>query len=204
MGLIDVALVNMYVLHTESYAKAKKKPLTHAEWRRSLSSQLIEVGQEVLDDAHQYGVEEEDEQNIEPVHVPTKNQHYLVRTKEMRGPGTVRAQLKQRSCRVCAWLRVTGKIPRNRDTTTFCKKCTDEKERSEPSVFLCGTPRAELGGLSCYAYYHDVWKCKPPTMKSQLVLDMTKKGKTTKNKRKRDTSDIEEENSAASYSEYSE
>ena len=41
-------------------------------------------------------------------------------------------------------------------------------------------------------------------MKSQLVLDMTKKGNKTKNKRKRDTSDIEEENSAASYSEYSE
>ena len=87
MGLVDVALVNAYVLNVESSSKEKKKATTHAGWRRLLASQLVEVGNEIMDDTHEYGGPQHPEQDEEPIHYPSKSKHYLVSTSEMRNPG---------------------------------------------------------------------------------------------------------------------
>ena len=76
--------------------------------------------------------------------------------------GRVREQLKQRRCRVCAWMKAQGRIPRGRDTTLFCKKCTDDSDRTEAPFFLCGKPRKELGNLSCFTYFHEEMNCQLP------------------------------------------
>ena len=118
-----------------------------------------------MDDTHEYGGPqhpEHPEQDEEPIHYPSKSKHYLVSTSEMRNAGGVREQLKQRRCRVCAWMKAQGRIPRGRDTTLFCKKCTDDSDRTEAPFFLCGKPRKELGNLSCFTYFHEEMNCQLP------------------------------------------
>ena len=207
LGLFDIALVNMYVLHEESMKKTKKRSMTHAQWRRQLANELIEVGREIMDDKHVYGSYNEPIAPIVPVHTPNPDDHVLVRTTETRGPG-VRNQRKQRACRVCSMLRSQGRIQRGRDTTTFCKKCTDEKGPSAPAVFLCSTPRQELGGLSCFRYYHlknhidmNEYRSNKRTWQDVDKGDMSNKVKSRKppQKRKKQATSSNDSSSGSDY-----
>jgi hypothetical protein len=172
LGLIDVGLVNMYITHREVSKARGKTPMTHGAFRRLLSQQLCDMSNEDFENddnpADEYEEYVQDEQvdqgvmhasnefNVAPVYKPT-TEHIMVQTEEIRSGN----KLNARSCFVCSWLKSKGKLDRTRQTTTYCKQCSLKNVQTR-KVFLCMKSRAILGGLTCCAYYHDVWKCKRP------------------------------------------
>ena len=104
MGLIDVAHVNMFVLHCESMKKKGEKPLTHAVFRRTLSSELLSIHtDEMLTDDCNYGVgvpvASGSDKDAIIDKIPTPKQHVAIRLKDKRDG---LAQLKQKACTVCS------------------------------------------------------------------------------------------------------
>ncbi|KAF0706495.1 hypothetical protein AaE_014077 [Aphanomyces astaci] len=172
LGLIDIGLVNMYIIHREVCKANGRSPMTHGSFRRLLSQQLCDLDnvdfenddnpadldepcdEDVLNNPSEYAPPSDF--NVAPIYVP-KSEHIMVQTEELRSGN----KLNARSCFVCSWLKSNGKLDRTRQTTTYCKQCSDKNVHAR-QVFLCMKPRAILGGLTCCAYYHDVWKCKRP------------------------------------------
>ncbi|RHY91276.1 hypothetical protein DYB31_010275, partial [Aphanomyces astaci] len=113
--------------------------MTHSAFRRLLSQQLCDMGHKDFDDNPADGDELSNEDvlddsdpripasafTVAPVYVP-KSEHIMVRTEEIRSGNKMNA----RSCFVCAWLKSMDKLDRTRQTTTYCKQCSEKNTHS--------------------------------------------------------------------------
>jgi len=149
-GLFDMALVNAYIVH-KLYCKSKgEKPMSHADFRVLLHTQLLTLTAETFSES-------------QPTPVPTDSNappstgsarvtaHHLEFADDKQPCGKVR----YRVCKVCSLLHTDLAKPVNK-TRAFCSECSTEMSR----VFLCDRIRSTDGTnqMTCFQIWHELWK----------------------------------------------
>ncbi|KAJ0391969.1 hypothetical protein P43SY_001165 [Pythium insidiosum] len=139
LGIVDMAIVNGYVVHRyENTARSKPVP-THAEYILRLHQELLAVTKL---DMFSHPVAE----NLvsEPA---LASDHTLTQTTEI-----YKGKLRQYLCKVCSAL--SDKKQRSSETPFYCKACGRDRSGS---VWLCNKVR--LGQtLTCSQIWHTNWK----------------------------------------------
>ena len=149
LGLVDMGLVNAYIVHRE-YCKSKGlKPLTHGNFRVALHEQLLELTPPQLSDSRPRNVAGECVIQS-PGYTATVTNHTIVASNDKKPSGGTRFRV----CKVCSLLRQnpTDSIP---TTKWYCKECSNEKSR----IFLCNSvQRDDVGNqLTCFQTWHQLW-----------------------------------------------
>ena len=145
-GLVDIALVNCYIVHRRYCQLRKETPMTHAQFRLALHEQLLE-----LTEADFQGI------GILPMRSPGVSSSPCVTPSMLTSHRASVSDDKQASsnrhkfrvCKVCSLLRVDSDLKVN-TTRTYCENCSSEKAR----VYLCDRIRRSDDGnqLTCFRY----------------------------------------------------
>ncbi|KAJ0407209.1 hypothetical protein ATCC90586_004521 [Pythium insidiosum] len=152
LGIVDMAIVNGYIVHRfERQAQGKSVP-THADYIIRLHQELLAVTKV---DMSSHLVAE----NL--VSAPTQaNTHALSQTTEI-----YKGKLRQYMCKVCSAL--SDKKQRCFETSYFCEMCGRTKGGS---VWLCNKVRPGQT-LTCSQIWHDNWKngtLIPPELRGRI------------------------------------
>ncbi len=175
LGLIDMALVNAYIVHRDISRKKNEKPVPHGKWIRNLANSLVSVTSSELenDDLRENEVAN-DNDDVEGAPVPMHQHTMRINTEKKQNGKT-----KPRVCVVCSYMSRTGKSKltkninrgekrRAYETTYFCIQCSNDVDTPEKRTFHCKENRPENagrqhnGGRSCSDIWHLDWKCKVP------------------------------------------
>ena len=152
LGLVDMALVNAFIV-TKCYHEEKNdKPPSHADFLLDLQAQLVSLRDEdFANKALPRGGGDSDATSF----VPTSQKmcHSMCQTNDrVRGGGKRRTRV----CKVCSVLS-DGRY-RKHETTFYCVECSDQQTCP---VFLCNeVRRLETGNsLTCFQIWHNLWAC---------------------------------------------
>ncbi|ETL86523.1 hypothetical protein L917_14045 [Phytophthora nicotianae] len=133
MGLVDVAIVNAYILFREAQKRIDVRPTSHAEFLLELHAQLLAMKREVFVERSTASDVNSDAEDIAPFtrdHEPVECPDWLV----VNG---VRKR-RQRQCKVCSILK--RKIGERRATKYFCASCSKFSILGQYSTYVlyCG------------------------------------------------------------------
>ncbi|POM58894.1 Hypothetical protein PHPALM_36394 [Phytophthora palmivora] len=206
LGLLDLALVNEYVVHRAYYAGVGKRGLSHSEFLTSLQTQLLSVRPQHMTDSESISTvhsssptsvleSRPQRANIPAEHVPVETEDF---DKEVGHPDRKRMA---RACKVCSILAEEGK--RGKNTKWLCEACSAKHpgeyvlafskwslmsmlicDKFSCSVYLCQLVRHNSFGTmkSCFAIYHDDWECG---MRIPMISDKRIQYRQPNGKRKR-------------------
>jgi hypothetical protein len=140
-GLLDMALVNAYIVHTRYCAEARQKALSHAQFRTVLHEQLLSL------------TENDFSCNPTPTSSPSSSSPRFGRisvTNHRLQISNEKDETGRRRCKVCSLLRAeSGKSIRK--TRTYCVDCSSERVQ----VYLCDRIRnSEDNQLTCFQIWH--------------------------------------------------
>ncbi|GMF51073.1 unnamed protein product [Phytophthora fragariaefolia] len=142
LGLVDLAMVNAFIIHKIAIRRRGKPVPAHAAFLRALHTDLINQTSEDF-----AGRDDMADVVAEPFpHVA----HALEKTDQVNG-----AKRRQWLCDVC--FAYTGAGVRSFDTIHFCASCSRAKKGR---VTLCNKPRRVQHGssLTCAQMWHQSWK----------------------------------------------
>ncbi len=145
LGLVDMALINGYIIHRISKKQKGEKYLTHAEYMRRLHVELLGLEKrDMLTNANAEDLVSEP--------VPT-TVHALRNTNEMYTTSTQNKR-RQYQCKVCSVL--TEPKKKSYETSYVCDACDEEYGGR---VALCNKiRRVETGNtLTCSQIWHTTW-----------------------------------------------
>ncbi|POM76007.1 LOW QUALITY PROTEIN: Hypothetical protein PHPALM_6802 [Phytophthora palmivora] len=162
LGLVDLAIVNGYIVHRAHHAAKSTRPLTHVQYIRKLHLELINLKGENMYEGNTFGADPPQSlvsTNDPPSSISASSgnrgdhpKHSAKQVHEWRNPS---GQLKrvQRNCKVCSLHRTGGK--RGGTTTYFCDACYG----SLP-VYICMKPKHTVEGVlrSCWDIWHSSYK----------------------------------------------
>ncbi|GMF46375.1 unnamed protein product [Phytophthora fragariaefolia] len=144
LGLVDIALVNAFIVHKLAMQTNNKPVPTHAEVMRKLHVDLLSQIR-VAFTAEQDG--------LELLAAPaTPQSHILQQTKEKNGGKT---KSRQWLCKVCSAM--AGPGTRSYESRFFCRACSIAKKGR---VALCNKARRLDQGsdLTCSHVWHQTWR----------------------------------------------
>lgn len=150
LGLLDMALVNAYIVHRHLWEKRPKKN-SHFEFLAQLHKELVDETEESFTQSRAPSTD----QLATERPVVTQSEHALTQTTDARVNSGVQ-RLRQRQCKVCSVYKPEGK-KRGGTSTYYCAKCSEGKRGL---VTLCnkvrGHPQNE--GFTCAQIWHIVWE----------------------------------------------
>jgi len=149
LGLLDMALVNSYIVHREYKRFTGVKPLSQAGFRTLLQQELLQLVPSDLVDPRPL-LPGSSGTTTSPSYTAVVSKHELILSAEQRPSGGWRFRV----CKVCSILQK----PEQKSTPTtrwFCKDCSSESRR----VYLCNiVRRADEGNqLTCFQTWHQLW-----------------------------------------------
>ncbi|GMG17466.1 unnamed protein product [Phytophthora fragariaefolia] len=150
LGLIDIALVNAYIVYTdELWEKNKKRKDSHYTFMLQLHTQLLKIceGDFIGSARSQDGPPER------PIIIV--GEHSIVQGTDKRKHGEGNRS-RQRACKVCSLLKEKG-AKRSSTTSYYCPKCSENKNGL---TWLCNRVRDhhQLEGLTCAQIWHVTWR----------------------------------------------
>ncbi|POM62943.1 hypothetical protein PHPALM_27847 [Phytophthora palmivora] len=158
LGLIDMAIVNSFIIYREARKMRGDPPANHAGFITQLQAQLLAVGPaEFADALYSPGP-------IAPTrgdNSSTSGRHKLEMDNEWTEVNDIRKR-RQRQCKVCT-IRKTTRAKRQM-TRFYCPKCS----RGSKRVYLCDKVRQghyQVNNLTCYEIWHQL--CRNGTERPQ-------------------------------------
>ncbi|ETN22011.1 hypothetical protein PPTG_20871 [Phytophthora nicotianae INRA-310] len=151
LGLVDMALVNAYILHRHIWEKTKKRRNSHFEFLAALHKALIEETEDSFTQTRTSSGGHDVTERSRPV----QGEHTLTQTSDVRMNGGVQ-RLRQRQCKVCSYYKPEGK-KRGGTSTFYCEPCSQGKRGL---ITLCNKVRGyeKNEGLTCSQIWHLAWK----------------------------------------------
>ncbi|POM72257.1 Hypothetical protein PHPALM_11057 [Phytophthora palmivora] len=136
LGLVDVAVVNAYIVFREARKKRGAKPVTHAEFLTQLQAQMLELTEEDFAEVAPFGS------------CASRNPDYHI----------VNGQRKrrQRQCKVCSIRK--RHIGERRATKFYCPGCSSS---DKARTYLCNNkvwPHYKNNTFTCHQIWHFQWK----------------------------------------------
>lgn len=155
LGLVDIAMVNAFIVHKIAMRSRGKPVPTHAAFMRRLHTDLLNQASEDF-------AAGDDLADLVTEPLPCQP-HTLEKTEEMNG-----VKRRQWLCKVCS--AYAGPGVRSYETSYFCASCSTVKKGR---VTLCNKAR-RLGhgsALTCNEVWHQSWKngmAIPPEMQHKI------------------------------------
>jgi hypothetical protein len=150
LGLLDMALVNAYIVHREYCKSIDERPLSHLMFRKTLHGELVNLKPEDLWDVRPRDISHAVITRSPGSAAGTVTSHTLTLSMDSKPSGGHR----YRVCKVCSVLHGGGSTKST--TRWFCKECSSEKGQ----IFLCNSVQREDDGnqLTCFQIWHQLWK----------------------------------------------
>ncbi|KAG6617587.1 uncharacterized protein IUM83_02426 [Phytophthora cinnamomi] len=154
LSLIDVAMVNGYIVHKAYHKNKESRPLTHVKYMIKFHLQLCQLQSTDMYEGNTFGTQlppaTPDYEPI-PVGVGPPSVHTARQVDEWRNEGT-QAKRRQRACKVCSALRTSTQ--RAATTTYFCGDCNELGP-----IFLYMRARRNVCGvaMTCWDIWHKGW-----------------------------------------------
>ena len=147
-GLLDMALVNSYIVHRQYCKTTARKPLSHAQFRLLLHQQLINLTNIDFQQAPPTPKTPTMSPSLGSSNVTT---HRLEFADDKQPCGKAR----YRTCKVCSILH-TDSTTNIGKTRSYCIDCSSEKSR----VYLCDRIRRTEDGnhMTCFQIWHQLWQ----------------------------------------------
>jgi hypothetical protein len=145
-GLIDMALVNAYIVHCQYCKNTGEKPLSHAKFRVLLHEQLISASESDFQHISSPGPS-----CASPFRARSSVTNHRLEFTEDKQPN---GKMRYRVCKVCSIMSDTNKsVGKSR---AFCVECSTEKCR----IYLCDRIRTgdDNNQMTCFQIWHQVWK----------------------------------------------
>ncbi|POM76874.1 LOW QUALITY PROTEIN: Hypothetical protein PHPALM_5837 [Phytophthora palmivora] len=154
LGLIDLAIVNGYIIHKAYYKNKESRPLTYVKYMIKLHLQLCQLQATDMYEGNTFGTEQPaPAPTYEPLPVggDLQTEHVARQSDEWCNEGT-QAKRCQRTCKVCSVLR--AETQRASTTTYFCNDCN-----TAGPIFLCMRARRNVRGvaMTCWDIWHKEW-----------------------------------------------
>ncbi|GMG16321.1 unnamed protein product [Phytophthora fragariaefolia] len=155
LGLVDIAMVNAFIIHKIAMRRRGKPVPTHAAFMRQLHTDLLNQTSEDFSAG-------DDLEDLVTEPLP-RHPHTLEKTEELNG-----AKRRQWLCKVCS--AYAGPGTRSFETSYFCAACSRVKKGR---VTLCNKARGLEHGsaLTCSEVWHQSWKNSmvlPPEMQHKI------------------------------------
>jgi hypothetical protein len=153
LGLLDMALVNSYILHRLYSKTVEEKPMTHAEFRILLQDQLLKLGPDDLAQrTMQSRVPSPGGAPRTPLAAQVVVSEHTMCVSEDKNAAD---RFRFRVCKVCSALQI-DKTKSVGTTRAYCKECSSEKGR----IYLCDKIRGTVDGnqLTCFQVWHGLWQ----------------------------------------------
>ncbi|KAJ0391169.1 hypothetical protein P43SY_010298 [Pythium insidiosum] len=145
LGLLDMAIVNAYIVHKQYCKETSSKALPHAQFKLALHEQLISLTAEDL--LERGGTPPASRTSSPRSSASAVTDHHL----EFAGDKSASGRPRYRVCKVCSLLhddqsRTIGK------SRAYCIECSSEKAR----VYLCDRIRTTETGnqMTCFQIWH--------------------------------------------------
>ncbi|ETP28050.1 hypothetical protein F442_22666 [Phytophthora nicotianae P10297] len=162
LGLVDLAIVNGYIVHRAYHEAKGTRPLTHVQYIRKLHLELIHLKDSDMYEGNTFGADPPPPVSTENDALATSandeggsSEHVIYSPKQGDEWRKHSGQLKrvQRNCKVCSLLRSDGK--RGGTTTYYCDACF-----TALPVYLCMKPKhmMEEELRSCWDIWHNKFK----------------------------------------------
>eukprot|EP00644_Phytophthora_capsici_P000631 jgi/Phyca11/109177/e_gw1.16.610.1 len=152
--MIDLAIVNGYIIHKAYHKNKTTQPLSHVKYMIKLHLQLTQLHATDMYEGNTFGTQVPSAvpsyEDI-PVGPNQRSKHAARQVNEWRDEGK-QAKRRQRACKVCSTLRHDTK--RASTTTYFCGDCNNVGP-----IFLCMRARRNVRGvaMTCWDIWHKEW-----------------------------------------------
>ncbi|GMF18855.1 unnamed protein product [Phytophthora fragariaefolia] len=165
LGFADLAQVNAYILRKQTAKINGTLPMKRGEWYGVLQNQLLHLKAEDFAGVVVTPAPVSNKRKRTPVRIT----HALEQSDDWVTVSGV-PKRRQRSCKVCAFLR-TDRKKKSFATTFFCERCSVD----DPKCWLCNKLRREYKGVpkTCFEIWHDYFEAGeaiPPTLGKRVVL----------------------------------
>ncbi|OWZ16488.1 LOW QUALITY PROTEIN: hypothetical protein PHMEG_0009714 [Phytophthora megakarya] len=152
--LIDLAIVNGYIIHKAYHKNMESRPLTHVKYMIKLHLQLIQLQASDMYEWNAFGAQLPEP---EPTYVPLpvgadESSEHAARQVDEWWNADTQAKRRQRSCKVCSVLRTEKH--RAATTTYYCSTCSDAGP-----IYLCMRARRKVRevAMTCWDIWHKEW-----------------------------------------------
>ncbi|EGZ09189.1 hypothetical protein PHYSODRAFT_525281, partial [Phytophthora sojae] len=157
--LVDMAVVNGYIVHCWVLKKRGEKPPTHAEYLRRLHTQLLALR------TINFGTHPNAE---DLVSVPIPRQDHTLANTDSFYSTAKQYKHRQYLCKVCSTF--ADSKTKSFETSYFCPQCSDAFRGRKP---LCRQVRRGQSGntLTCAQIWHDTWgdgKSIPASLRKKI------------------------------------
>ncbi|POM69800.1 Hypothetical protein PHPALM_13889 [Phytophthora palmivora] len=151
LGLIDLAIVNGYIVHKAYHKQKSSRPLTHVKYMKKLHLQLSQLQASDMYEGNTFGTHESSQGASIPGSGGRQTTHAVHQLDEWRNT-TTQPKRRQRACKVCSLLRVA--VKRATTASFFCQECS-----STGPMFLCMKPCRQIRGvaMTCWDIWHREW-----------------------------------------------
>ena len=149
-GLVDMALVNAYIVHCQYCKSIGEKPMSHPNFRLALHEQLINLTSDDMRDAPT-PASSTTCVGSSPFAGASVTTHQLEVCDDKQPSG----RQKYRVCKVCSILQTDPQKPVSK-SKAYCVQCSTEKTR----VYLCDRNRRTIEGnhMTCFQIWHQLWR----------------------------------------------
>ncbi|KAJ0392033.1 hypothetical protein P43SY_007295 [Pythium insidiosum] len=145
LGLLDMAIVNAYIVHKQYCLSTSNKPLTHSQFKLALHEQLISLTAEDL--LERGGTPPPSRTSSPRSTASVITEHHL----EFADDKNANGRPRYRVCKVCSLLHDDPTKPIGK-SRAYCVECSSEKAR----VYLCDRIRTTETGnqMTCFQIWH--------------------------------------------------
>ncbi|KAE9176736.1 hypothetical protein PF005_g24791 [Phytophthora fragariae] len=143
LGLVDMAIVNAYIVYREAQKLRGEPPSDHAAFLRVLQAPLLQVAaQDLMEELFSPAAPEPEPSMIPVEHKLTEFPEWVQIREGVR-------KRPQHQCKVCSIRK--QKSGERRATRFFCEACSDGNKRVRPTHYPGNT-------MTCHQIWHVKWK----------------------------------------------
>ncbi|OWZ07268.1 hypothetical protein PHMEG_00020361 [Phytophthora megakarya] len=162
LGLVDLAIINIYIVYSIRQAAANLPKLSHVKFLKQLHLELCQLHEEdwlslQINEYLQVTPSKRKRVNSrQAAHEPVQNDEWRSRNNQQ---GRKR---RTRACKVCSLLKGTDNA-KGGDSSVYCSECKLPHTSKKPMawrVFLCEKVRHTVDGaaMSCFDIWHKAWR----------------------------------------------
>ncbi|KAE9341411.1 hypothetical protein PR003_g10004 [Phytophthora rubi] len=184
LGLVDIAIVNCFIVYREAQKKRGETPADHATFLQVLQTQLLQVtAGDFVEEVFSPGPQMQERTDA----IPTE--HKLTEFPQWTQIREGFRKRPQHQCKVCS-IRKT-KVGQRSATRFYCDACSDGTKR----VYLCDRVRPDHypgNTMTCHQIWHVKWKNGDERPRPRIGRDIQMRGLGKKRRRVADDDGGEE------------